>query len=352
MIFNEEDFIFPVFPPEANPQPSTALSDYEKEKLLYLEQRIKQKIIGQDAAISAVCRAVKRSKIGLKDPVRPVGCFIFAGTSGCGKSELCKALAEELYGSDKNLVLLNMTEYMEKHNVSKLLGAAPGYIGYENGGQLTNLIAKNPESVLCLDEIEKADPEIFNTFLQIMEYGILTSSQGETVSFKDVIVIYTSNIGSDEITHCNKPIGFSDNYDEVADTKDKIKTALKKTFKPEFLNRIDDVIVFNRLSEKHVLEICGILLRKLKQRANRIDLKIDFDKSAVAELARLGYDKEYGARPLRRVIETEIEDLLADKILSGEIKAGNNIQVIFDKGKFAIVKKAKAKSLLAKKSTI
>jgi len=337
--FKDADYIFPVFPPEVKPQPNTVLSCDEKEKLLYLEQRIKQKIVGQDAAISAVCRAVKRNKVGLKDPVRPVGCFIFVGTSGCGKSELCKALAEELYGPDK-LIKIDMSELSERWDMTKLIGAAPGYIGYENGGQLTNKIKQNPESVLCLDEIEKADPGIYNLFLQIMEDGVLTSSQGETVSFKDVIIIFTTNTGTDEITN---QIGFAGDYDEEKAKKAGVTAALKKTFKPEFLNRIDEVIVFNRLREKHVLEICSLLLKKIKQRANQIDLKISFDKSAIAELARIGYNKEYGARPLRRAISANVEDMLAEKILTGEIKSGDNIRIIYNENGFSAEKLNKQK---------
>jgi len=206
-----------------------------------------------------------------------------------------------------------MSELSERWDITKLIGAAPGYIGYENGGQLINKIKQNPESVLCLDEIEKVDPQIYDIFLQIMEDGILTSSQGETVSFKDTLIIFTTNAGTSEITN---PIGFTGCNDDKA-KKAYITAALKKTFNPEFLNRIDEIVVFNQLDEKHILQICNIQLRKLKQRANRINLKISFAKNAVTELARIGYDKEYGARSLRRAISANIEDMLAEKVING-----------------------------------
>jgi len=321
---------FPSYPPKVNDEENT---------LLTLESRLKKRIIGQDTAISAVCRAIKRNKVGLKDPFRPVGCFIFAGTSGCGKTELCKVLAEELFGSDKKLIKLDMSEYMTQWDASKLIGAAPGYIGYENGGQLTNKIKQNPESVLCLDEIEKAAPNIYNFFLQIMENGVLTSSQGETVSFKDTIIIFTTNVGSGETA---TSIGFA-GYDEEKAKKADVTAALKKTFKPEFLNRIDEIVVFNRLEEKHILQICNNLLKKVKLRANRINLKISFDKSAVAELARIGYDKEYGARSLRRAISANIEDMLAEKVLTGEINKGDRIRVVYNENGFSAEKPKKQK---------
>jgi len=319
--------------------PDIALSSDEKDKLLSLEDKIKRRIIGQDAAITAICRAIKRNKIGFKDPLRPVGSFIFLGTSGVGKTELCRALAEVLYGDAKKLIKIDMSEYMERWEATRLIGAAPGYTGHDNGGQLTNIVKNNPEAVLCLDEIEKAHPDIFNIFLQIMEDGVLTSSKGEAVSFKDILIIMTSNIGSGEITHGAKPIGFSGDYSEETDIKVKITAVLKKTFKPEFLNRLDEIITFNRLTEKDILQVCKIMLKKVKSKARKIGIKVDFDRTAVVEIARLGFSKEYGARPLRRVVSAKIEDMLADKVLAGELNAGDDIHIVFNKKSFAIAKR-------------
>jgi ATP-dependent Clp protease ATP-binding subunit ClpC len=225
-----------------------------------------------------------------------------------------------------------MSEYMTKWDASRLTGAAPGYTGYENGGQLTNLVKENPSAVLCIDEIEKADSDIFNVFLQIMEDGVLTSNQGEIISFKDILIIMTSNIGITEINQ--NTIGFSGHNNPKKDIKMKITSELKKTFKPEFLNRIDDIIIFRDLSEQDILQICKILLKKVKTKANKLGIKINFDKSAIAKICEIGYNKEYGARPLKRAISKHIEDMLADKILSGEIKSGDEISIIFSRNNF------------------
>ncbi|MDR0196873.1 MAG: AAA family ATPase, partial [Oscillospiraceae bacterium] len=223
-------------------EPKESANSAEKSKLLNMESRLKKRIVGQDAAISSICRAIRRSRAGFKDPARPVGSFIFLGTSGIGKTELCKALAAVLYGSEKKLLKFDMSECMHAHDSSRLTGSAPGYVGYENGGQLTNAVKQNPSAVLCLDEIEKANPDVLNLFLQIMEDGVLTSGQGEKISFADILIIMTSNIGAEEIVRESKPIGFSDGYDEEADVKYKITDVMKNTFKPEFLNRIDEII--------------------------------------------------------------------------------------------------------------
>jgi ATP-dependent Clp protease ATP-binding subunit ClpC len=331
--------------PTVQVQPFFPLSAEEKFQLSTMERRLKARIIGQDAAISVLCRAIKRNKVGFKDPARPVGSFIFLGTSGVGKTALCRALAEVLYGDEKKLIKLDMSEFMFRWDATKLTGAAPGYTGYENGGQLTNFVKLNPHAVLCFDEIEKADPDIFNIFLQVMEDGRLTSGKGEAVSFRDILIIMTSNIGSEIIVRNNKPIGFGADYDGESEKKNKITAALKRTFKPEFLNRIDEVITFNRLNEKQVLQICRIMLKKVKQRAQNINIKLEFDKSAVAELARLGFDKEYGARPLRRVITAQIEDMLAEKVLAGELNAGDDVRIIFNESGFAAEKKMSAEAM-------
>jgi ATP-dependent Clp protease ATP-binding subunit ClpA len=246
-----------------------------------------------------------------------------------------------------------MSEYAERWDVSKLLGASPGYVGYEAGGQLTNMVKKSPQSVLCLDEIEKAHPEMCNIFLQVFDDGVLTSSQGETVFFKDMLIIMTSNIGAWEMTVTNRPIGFMDGFDEEVSVKSGINAALKRHFRPEFLNRVDEVVTFNRLSEKHIHQICKILLAKVKAKAKIMRVKLDFDKSAVAELSRLGYSPEYGARPLRRVISSKIEDKLSDMIISDRLKPGDAVHVVFDstEGDFIIQNKTRQAAKAAERNT-
>ena len=311
----------------------------KREHFLNLEKRLQEKIIGQDAAISTVCRAVKRNAVGLKDPKKPVGSFIFLGTSGCGKTQLCRALAQVLYGSENFLIKLDMSEFSLDADSKKLTGAPNGYIGYENGSMLVNTVKMKPYSVLCLDEIEKAHPDIFNVFLQIMEDGVLTSALGETVSFKDVLIIFTSNLGSFEISQTSKSIGFSRDCEKENNINIDVKIALKKTFKTEFLNRIDEVITFNQLSENDILKICKIELDKVIERAKNLNIEVDFDESAIQEIAKLGFDKEYGARPLKRVISAKIEDLLADKVLLGELNYGDKIRISYNNGGFIVVKK-------------
>ncbi|MDR2560080.1 MAG: AAA family ATPase [Oscillospiraceae bacterium] len=341
---NDEAFFNPDFI-----VPGNTLSAKEKEHLLNMEDRLKERIIGQDEAISAVCKAIRRNKAGFKDPNRPIGCFLFAGTTGTGKTEMCRALAEILFGDERKLLKLDMSEYSTRWDTSRLTGAAPGFLGYENGGILTNLVKENPKAVLCFDEIEKSADEVRSMLLQILEDGILTSSQGEVVHFNDMLIILTSNVGAREISSGEKMMGFSKTNNVEEYTRDKIEKALKLEFRPEFLNRIDEIIMFNKLIEKDVNQICKIMLKKIKSKAQRIGIKIDFDKTAITELVKLGYSENYGARELRRTISRQVEDLLADKIILGELSAGDNIHLLFDsKNGFAAVKKKAVKTAIAK----
>jgi ATP-dependent Clp protease ATP-binding subunit ClpC len=321
-----------------SPQKDAWSFSVDRQRLLNLESELKEKIIGQDAAISAICRAIRRGEAGFRDPMRPVGSFVFLGPSGVGKTELCRVLAEILYGNKNRLIKLDMSEYMAKHEASKLTGAAPGYTGYETGGRLTNLIKQHPHSVLCIDEMEKAHPDIFDLFLQILEDGVLTSSQGEVISFANVLIIMTSNLGAKEF---NSKIGFAadNNAERVKEAEKHMVSTLKTTFRPEFLGRIDDVIIFNKLSEREVLTVCKNMLKTVIFRAKILGIKLDFDKTSIAELVKLGYNEEYGVRPLRRVISGKIEDVLADRVLSGELNPGDDIQVKFGKKGFVIAKK-------------
>jgi len=300
----------------------------EAAKICDIETQLQKRIIGQNEAVSAVSRAIKRSRAGFKNPARPIGSFIFLGPTGVGKTELCKALAGSLFGDDSALVRLDMSEYMEKHAVSKLIGSPPGYVGYDDGGQLTEKIRRKPYSVILFDEIEKAHPDVYNIFLQIMEDGILTSSDGRKVSFKNAVVIMTSNIGATLITENKGAIGFGDNSEKARSVNDRVMTELKKAFKPEFLNRVDDIIVFGKLSQEHIEGICCMLLDNVVARAAELGITLTFSAETVTQLARQGYDKEYGARPLRRLITSKIEDMLSGEMLGGEIESGAEIEVV------------------------
>jgi ATP-dependent Clp protease ATP-binding subunit ClpC len=299
----------------------------EAAKLCNIELELQQCVIGQDEAVSAVARAIKRSRAGFKNPARPVGTFIFLGPTGVGKTELCKALAGNLFGDESALIRLDMSEYMEKHAVSKLIGSPPGYIGYDDGGQLTEKIRRKPYSVILFDEIEKAHPDVYNIFLQIMEDGLLTSSDGRRVSFKNSVIIMTSNVGANLITENKGAIGFAGGSKDES-VNERVTGELKKTFKPEFLNRVDDIIIFRKLSQEHIREICRLLLKDVSKRAASLNVTLTFSDETVAELARIGYDKAFGARPLRRVITSKIEDMLSGKLLSNEIESGNEIEIL------------------------
>ncbi|MDP9394367.1 MAG: ATP-dependent Clp protease ATP-binding subunit [Actinomycetota bacterium] len=310
--------------------PVFKLTEAETAKLMRMEEELHKRVIGQHAAIEVVSRAIRRSRAGLKDPKRPTGSFIFLGPSGVGKTELARTLAEFLFGDEEAMIRIDMSEYMEKHAVSRLVGSPPGYVGYDEGGQLTEAVRRKPYSVLLLDEIEKAHPDVFNILLQILEDGRLTDSQGRTVDFRHAIVIMTSNIGASEIAR-NTPLGFAVNEDDTGvsydDMKSRIMGELKKVFRPEFLNRIDDVIVFHKLQKDEVKQIVDLLLRRIRQQLAERELQLELSEDAEDFLVENGWDPAMGARPLRRAIQRYIEDPLADFMLRQELEAGSTVMV-------------------------
>ena len=308
--------------------PVVRLTETETEKLLHLEDNLHRRVIGQEEAVEAVSRAIRRARAGLKDPKRPIGSFIFVGPTGVGKTELCKALAEAVFGDENLMIRVDMSEFMEKHSVSKLVGAPPGYVGYDEAGQLTEKIRRKPYSVVLFDEIEKAHPDVFNMMLQILEDGRLTDSKGRTVDFRNTIIIMTSNVGATEIKKQRK-LGFEDGGDEgrYRDMKETLTEALKQQFKPEFLNRVDDIIVFHHLKKEDIGKIAGILLDNLNQRLKEREISLKLTDGALNYLIEKGYDEEYGARPLRRVIQRQLEDRLSEELLKGEIKYGQTVTV-------------------------
>ncbi len=321
--------------------PVKKLAEEESERLLKMEDTLHNRVIGQDEAVKSISRAIRRGRVGLKDPKRPVGSFIFLGPTGVGKTELCKALAEAMFGDEKSMIRVDMSEFMEKHSVSKLVGSPPGYVGYDEGGQLTERVRRRPYSVLLFDEIEKAHPDIFNILLQILEDGRLTDSQGRVVDFRNTIIIMTSNVGARSITE-PKRLGFSVAKDESAknyeDMKSNVMGELKRMFRPEFLNRIDDIIVFHPLSEDNIKEIVklmtDVLVKRLK--ANEIDLEVS--EEVLSHLVKKGYDPIFGARPLRRAIQSIIEDRLAEEMLEGKVKAGDSIKIEMEGDNLKIIK--------------
>ncbi len=308
--------------------PLTKITETESNKLLHLEETLKNRVIGQDNAVSAVARAIKRARAGLKDPKRPIGSFIFLGPTGVGKTELSKALAEAMFGDENLMIRVDMSEYMDKANVSKMIGSAPGYVGFDEGGQLTEKVRRKPYSVILFDEIEKAHPDVFNIMLQILEDGRLTDSHGRTVSFKNTIIIMTSNIGSSEIGNMPR-VGFGSLDDENSydDMKDKQMDALRRTLKPEFINRIDEVVIFRSLDKGDMKSICNLMLANTAKRLKDMDIAISVTEAAKDLLVEKGYDSQYGARPLRRTIQKMLEDKLSEEILSGKLKVGGKIKV-------------------------
>ncbi len=310
--------------------PVSQLTEEESNRLLRLENELHNRIIGQHEAVTAVAKAIRRGRVGLKDPKRPIGSFIFSGPTGVGKTELCKALAESLFGSENMMIRLDMSEYMEKHTVSRLVGSPPGYVGFEEGGQLTEKVRRNPYSVLLFDEIEKAHPDVFNILLQILEDGILTDSQGRRVDFKNTVIIMTSNVGAKSITDKKISFGFGENRDTAEDVKELVLSELKNTFRPEFLNRVDDIIVFTKLTAGEIEEIAAKMLENLKERLKGLEISFEAEPETYKALAKKGFDPIYGARPLRREIQNKIEDPLSEKILEGVFKKGDKVICSYD----------------------
>ena len=309
--------------------PVTALTEEETAKLLRMEASIHERIVGQDEAVTAVSKAIRRARAGLKDPRRPAGSFIFLGPSGVGKTELSKALAAFLFGSEDSLISLDMSEYMEKHTVSRLIGSPPGYVGFDEGGQLTELVRRKPYSVILFDEIEKAHPDVFNVLLQILEEGRLTDAQGRKIDFKNSIVIMTSNLGARDIAK-KSMLGFTMSTGEglaYSDLKDRVTGELKKLFRPEFLNRVDEVIVFHDLSSEEIEQIVDLMMDRLREQLTAQGIGVTLNQDARALLAKAGFDPSLGARPLRRAIQRAVEDPLSEQILAGEWKAGDMIEV-------------------------
>ena len=310
--------------------PVRKLAEEESERLRKLESILHELVVGQEEAVTAVAKAIRRGRVGLKDPKRPIGSFLFLGPTGVGKTELCKALAEAMFGTENALIRVDMSEYMEKHSVSKMIGSPPGYVGYEEGGQLSEKVRRNPYSVILFDEIEKAHPDVFNILLQVLDDGHITDAQGRKIDFKNTVLIMTSNAGAENIIS-PKRLGFASNDDakeRYRFMKERVMEEVKRMFKPEFLNRIDEIIVFHQLSQDHMKEIVDIMLKGICRRTlAQMNLKLTVDDSAKAFLVEKGYDEKYGARPLRRAIQNLLEDGLAEAVLDGKVKAGDEVTV-------------------------
>ncbi|MGL5313746.1 MAG: ATP-dependent Clp protease ATP-binding subunit [Peptostreptococcaceae bacterium] len=311
--------------------PVNKIVEEEADRLLNLEEILHDRVIGQDQAVKSISRAIRRSRAGLKDPNRPIGSFLFLGPTGVGKTELSKALAEVQFGDENQIIRIDMSEYMEKHAVSRMIGSPPGYVGHNEGGQLTEKVRRNPYSVVLFDEIEKAHSDVFNILLQILDDGRLTDSKGRTIDFKNTIIIMTSNVGATTISK-QKTLGFSTNKDQESEIKDnyekmkdKIMNELKQRFRPEFLNRIDDIIVFHSLTEAHISEIVKLMAREVIQRLKSMDITLELSEEAIKLIATAGADLEYGARPLKRAIQKELEDQLSEAILKGDVKKGDTV---------------------------
>lgn len=324
--------------------PVKQLAEEESDRLKRLESTLHERVIGQDEAVTAVAKAIRRGRAGLKDPKRPIGSFLFLGPTGVGKTELSKALAESMFGSEDAMIRVDMSEYMEKHDVSKFIGSPPGYVGFEEGGQLTEKIRRKPYSVLLFDEIEKAHPDVFNIMLQILEDGILTDAQGRRVDFRNTIIIMTSNLGAKNIiNNSSARFGFAkeENEEKTAENemkkiREKVMDEVKRAFKPEFLNRIDEIIVFERLSEENIKDIASLMLSTLTKRLSENGITAEFTDDAIAEIAKQGFDPTYGARPLRRAIQNKIEDMLSEKIIDGEISKDSTVVIDVNDGEFIV----------------
>ncbi|MCI9349265.1 MAG: ATP-dependent Clp protease ATP-binding subunit [Oscillibacter sp.] len=325
--------------------PVTRLTEDEGERLLRMEDILHQRVVGQDEAVHAVARAIRRGRVGLKDPKRPIGSFLFLGPTGVGKTELCKSLAESMFGDENAMIRIDMSEYMERHTVSRLVGSPPGYVGHEEGGQLTEKVRRKPYSVVLFDEIEKAHEDVWNMLLQILDDGRVTDSQGRTVDFKNTVIVMTSNIGAKSLTTASSRLGFSqedsagqDAEQKFQQAKEKVLGELRQTFRPEFLNRIDDIIVFRALTETDIQEVARRMLHTVSDRMESMGLHLDASDDAVAELAKAGFDPKYGARPLRRCIQNQVEDAVAEQMLEGLLKTGDTASLSVSGGKLSVSK--------------
>jgi ATP-dependent Clp protease ATP-binding subunit ClpC len=332
--------------------PVSKLAQTESDKLLNLEETLHKRIIGQAEAVTAISRAVRRARAGLKDPKRPIGSFIFLGPTGVGKTELARALAESMFGDEDAMIRVDMSEYMERHSTSRLVGSPPGYVGFEDGGQLTEKVRRKPYSVILLDEIEKAHPDVFNILLQVLEDGRLTDSKGRTVDFRNTVVIMTSNVGAEALKK-NKFVGFNlqDGEQKYKDMKGRMLEELKKAFRPEFLNRVDEMIVFHSLEKEHLKEIVTLMAGTLTKRLQEQEIELELTEAAKDRIAKVGYDPEYGARPLRRAIQKHIEDRLSEELLKGTVLTGQNVIFDVEEDEFVVkinaAKATKAKAAVA-----
>ena len=317
--------------------PVTRLTEDEGGRLLRLEQTLRGRVVGQDEAVSAVARAIRRGRVGIKDPKRPIGSFLFLGPTGVGKTELCKALAEAMFGDEGALLRIDMSEYMERHAISRLIGAPPGYVGYDEGGQLTEKVRRKPYSVVLFDEIEKAHEDVWNLLLQILEDGVVTDAQGRRVDFRNAVIVMTSNVGAKSIAGRGGTLGFAqEEAGEDKRVREAVMAELRRTFKPEFLNRIDETVVFRRLTEDDIAEIARRMLANTERRIAELGVTLDADEQAVKKLAKTGFDPLYGARPLRRVIQNEVEDAVAEQMLEGRLKTGDHARITVADGKLNI----------------
>ena len=325
--------------------PVTRLTEDESQRLLNMEKTLHERVVGQDEAVQAVARAIRRGRVGLKDPKRPIGSFLFLGPTGVGKTELCKSLAEAMFGDENAMIRIDMSEYMERHTVSRLIGSPPGYVGHEEGGQLTEKVRRKPYSVVLFDEIEKAHEDVWNVLLQILDDGRITDSQGRTVDFKNTVIVMTSNIGAKALTAAGAKLGFNDEekHDSGAEAafaraKETVMAELRQTFRPEFLNRIDDIIVFRALTEEDIREVARRMLKTVSARMETMGIHLDASDEAVAELAKEGFDPKYGARPLRRCIQSKVEDAVAERMLDGTLKEGDTAKLSVEDHQLLVTK--------------
>nr|WP_325298883.1 ATP-dependent Clp protease ATP-binding subunit [uncultured Dysosmobacter sp.] len=326
--------------------PVTRLTEDEGSRLLHMEDLLHERVVGQDEAVQAVARAIRRGRVGLKDPKRPIGSFLFLGPTGVGKTELCKSLAEAMFGDENAMIRIDMSEYMERHTVSRLIGSPPGYVGHDEGGQLTEKVRRKPYSVVLFDEIEKAHEDVWNVLLQILDDGRITDSQGRTVDFKNTVIVMTSNIGAKSLTQASAKLGFDadekrhdpDAEKAFAQAREAVMSELRQTFRPEFLNRIDDIIVFRSLTEEDIREVARRMLKTVSARMEAMGIHLDTSDEAVAELAKEGFDPKYGARPLRRAIQSQVEDAVAERMLDGTLKAGDTAKLTVENEKLCVSK--------------